>query len=192
MTEITVRVLTSVLGSPRTLTTRPGRVPHILPAQLADEADQHEQFWCDRMDRSQQPSTNAMSVRKGSPIWDHAPPNPSASEIFGLYVVPMKQYARVLATRRGAAALASRDGHGSCTLGALIMAARSVSRCSGSARPASRRRRLMNRHHQRRRRRIAAVIVSPNQLVQRDPTGMDFRPGMNGSNKSPSDKTAMV
>jgi hypothetical protein len=52
MTEITVRVLDK-RDWPlyRDVDYRPGRVPHILLGTLADEADQDEQLWRDRMDR---------------------------------------------------------------------------------------------------------------------------------------------
>jgi hypothetical protein len=49
--------------------------PESFSAQLADEADQDEQLWRDRKDTVPNSSSpNVMSVRKGSPVWDHTPP----------------------------------------------------------------------------------------------------------------------
>jgi len=75
--------------------------PASFSAQLADEVDQDAQFWRDRMNRYHQ----LLAERDGRPqgIASLGPyaAEPSAGEIFGLYVVPEARSTGVLATRRG-------------------------------------------------------------------------------------------
>lgn len=86
--------------------------PASFSAQLADEADQDEQFWRDRMDRSHL----LLAERDGRPV-GIASMGPyvaelSAGEIFGLYVVPEARGTGVSwRLVEAAAALASREGH---------------------------------------------------------------------------------
>jgi GNAT superfamily N-acetyltransferase len=114
MAEITVRVLD---GSDWPLY-RDVRLhaleesPTSFSAQLADEADQDEQFWRDRMDRSHQ----LLAERDGRPqgIASLGPyaAELSAGEIFGLYVVPEARGSGVSwRLVEAAAALARRVGH---------------------------------------------------------------------------------
>jgi GNAT superfamily N-acetyltransferase len=114
MAEITVRVLD---GSDWPLF-RDVRLraleesPASFSAQLADEADQDEQFWRDRMDRSHQ----LLAERDGRPegIASLGPyaAEPSSGEIFGLHVVPGARGTGVSwRLVEAAAALASREGH---------------------------------------------------------------------------------
>jgi GNAT superfamily N-acetyltransferase len=114
MAEITVRVLD---GSDWQLY-RDVRLraldesPESFSAQLADEVDQDEQFWRDRMDRSHR----LLAEREGRPqgiasVGTYAA-EPSAGEIFGLYVVPEARGTGVSwRLVEAAAALASREGH---------------------------------------------------------------------------------
>jgi GNAT superfamily N-acetyltransferase len=114
MAEITVRVLD---GSDWRLY-RDVRLraldesPESFSAQLADEVDQDEQFWRDRMDRSHR----LLAEREGRPqgiasLGTYAA-EPSAGEIFGLYVVPEARGTGVSwRLVEAAAALASREGH---------------------------------------------------------------------------------
>jgi GNAT superfamily N-acetyltransferase len=114
MAEITVRVLD---GSDWPLY-RDVRLraleesPASFSARLADEADQDEQFWRDRMDRAHR----LLAERDGRPqgIASLGPyaAEPSAGEIFGLYVVPEARSTGVSwRLVEAAAALASREGH---------------------------------------------------------------------------------
>ena len=101
--------LAAVQGRP---VTRPGRVPASFSARLADEADQDEQFWRDRLNRSHL----LLAERDGRPqgIASLGPyaAEPSAGEIFGLYVVPEARGTGVSwRLVEAAAALASREGH---------------------------------------------------------------------------------
>ena len=86
--------------------------PASFSAQLADEVDQDEQFWRDRMNRYHQ----LLAERDGRPqgIASLGPyaAEPSAGEIFGLYVVPEARSTGVSwRLVEAAAALASREGH---------------------------------------------------------------------------------
>ncbi len=86
--------------------------PASFSAQLADEADQDEQFWRDRMDRSHL----LLAARDGRPegIASLGPyvAELSAGEILGLYVVPEARGTGVSwRLVEGAAALASREGY---------------------------------------------------------------------------------
>ena len=90
MTEITVRVLDESEWSMyrdvrlRALAESPGS----FTATLADEADRDEQFWRDRMTRSQRLLAERGPVPQGIVSLGPYEQEPSAAEVFGLYVVP--------------------------------------------------------------------------------------------------------
>ncbi len=90
MTEITVRVLDesewSLYRAVRlgALAESPGS----FTATLADEADRDEQFWRDRMTRSQWLLAERGQVAQGIVSLGPYEEEPSAAEVFGLYVVP--------------------------------------------------------------------------------------------------------
>ena len=90
MTEITVRVLDESEWSVyrdvrlRALAESPGS----FTATLADEADREEQFWRDRMTRSPRLLAERGSQRQGIVSLGPYEQEPSAAEVFGLYVVP--------------------------------------------------------------------------------------------------------
>jgi GNAT superfamily N-acetyltransferase len=90
MTEITVRVLDEFEWSLyrdirlRALADSPGS----FTATLADEADRDEHFWRERMTRSHQLLAERGSVRQGTVSLGPYKEDPSAAEVFGLYVVP--------------------------------------------------------------------------------------------------------
>jgi GNAT superfamily N-acetyltransferase len=95
--------------------------PESFSAQLADEVDHDEQFWRGRMDRYHQ----LLAERDGRPqgIASLGPyaAEPSAGEIFGLYVVPearstgvswrLVEAARSPGERRGPSAAVLLGGH---------------------------------------------------------------------------------
>jgi GNAT superfamily N-acetyltransferase len=114
MAEITVRVLDeSEWRLYRDLRLRAlEESPESFSAQLADEVDHDEQFWRGRMDRYHQ----LLAERDGRPqgIASLGPyaAEPSAGEIFGLYVVPEARSTGVSwRLVEAAAALASGEGH---------------------------------------------------------------------------------
>jgi GNAT superfamily N-acetyltransferase len=90
MTEITVRVLDESEWSLyrdvrlRALAESPGS----FTANLADEADRDEQFWRDRMTRSQRLLAERGPAPQGIVSLGPYEQEPSAAEVFGLYVVP--------------------------------------------------------------------------------------------------------
>jgi L-amino acid N-acyltransferase YncA len=90
MAEITVRVLDESEWSLyreirlRALAESPGS----FTATLADEADRDEQFWRDRMTRSQRLLAERGSVAEGIVSLGPYEQEPTAAEVFGLYVVP--------------------------------------------------------------------------------------------------------
>jgi GNAT superfamily N-acetyltransferase len=90
MTEITVRVLDESEWSLyreirlRALAESPGS----FTATLADEVDREEQFWRDRMTRSQRLLAERGPVAEGVVSLGPYKQEPSAAEVFGLYVVP--------------------------------------------------------------------------------------------------------
>ena len=89
MTEITVRVLEESEWSVyrgvrlRALAESPGS----FTATLAEEADREEQFWRDRMIRSHRLLAERGSLRLGIVSLGPYVQEPSAAEVFGLYVV---------------------------------------------------------------------------------------------------------
>ena len=90
MTEITVRVLDESEWSLyrdvrlRGLEESPGS----FTATLAEEADRDEQFWRDRMTRSRRLLAELGPVPQGIVSLGPYEEDPSAAEVFGLYVVP--------------------------------------------------------------------------------------------------------
>jgi GNAT superfamily N-acetyltransferase len=90
MTEITVRVLDESEWSLyrdvrlRALAESPGS----FTANLADEADRDEQFWRDRMTQSQRLLAERGPAPQGIVSLGPYEQEPSAAEVFGLYVVP--------------------------------------------------------------------------------------------------------
>ena len=90
MTEITVRVLDESEWSLyrdarlRALAESPGS----FTATLAEEADHDEQFWRDRMSRSHRLLAERGEVPQGIVSLGPYKEEPSAAEVFGLYVVP--------------------------------------------------------------------------------------------------------
>lgn len=90
MTEITVRVLDESEWSVyRDVRLRAlAESPDSFTATLADEADRDEQFWRDRMTRSHRLLAERGLIAQG--IVSVAPyeHEPSAAEVYGLYVVP--------------------------------------------------------------------------------------------------------
>ena len=90
MTEITVRVLEESEWSLyrevrlRALAESPGS----FAATLAEEADRGERFWRDRMTRSFRLLAERGSVAVGIVSLGRYEQEPSAGEVFGLYVVP--------------------------------------------------------------------------------------------------------
>ena len=90
MAEITVRVLEESEWSLyrdvrlRALAESPGS----FTATLAEEADRDEQFWRDRMTRSHRLLAERGPVPQGIVSLGPYEQDPSAAEVFGLYVVP--------------------------------------------------------------------------------------------------------
>jgi GNAT superfamily N-acetyltransferase len=90
MTEITVRLLDQSEWSVyrdvrlRALAESPGS----FTATLAEEADRDEQFWRDRMTRSHRLLAEQGPVPQGIVSLGPYEQEPSAAEVFGLYVVP--------------------------------------------------------------------------------------------------------
>jgi GNAT superfamily N-acetyltransferase len=90
MTEITVRVLYESEWSVyrdvrlRALEESPGS----FTATLAEEADRDEQFWRERMTRSQRLLAERGQQPQGIVSLGPYEQQPSAAEVFGLYVVP--------------------------------------------------------------------------------------------------------
>ena len=62
--------------------------PDAFTATLADEADRDDQFWRDRMTRSDRLLAKRGSVSQGIVSLGPYEQDPSAAEVFGLYVVP--------------------------------------------------------------------------------------------------------
>jgi GNAT superfamily N-acetyltransferase len=114
MTEITVRVLDESEWSVyrdvrlRALAESPGS----FTATLAEETDREEQFWRDRMTRSLRLLAEQGPVPQGIVSLGPYEQEPSAAEVFGLYVVPEARGTGV-AWRlvEAAAALATRQAY---------------------------------------------------------------------------------
>jgi GNAT superfamily N-acetyltransferase len=114
MTEITVRVLDESEWSVyrdvrlRALAESPGS----FTATLAEEADRDEQFWRDRMTRSHRLLAERGSVPQGIVSLGPYEQEPSAAEVFGLYVVPKARGTGVSwRLVEAAAALATEHGY---------------------------------------------------------------------------------
>jgi GNAT superfamily N-acetyltransferase len=90
MTEITVRVLDeSEWSAYRDVRLRAlAESPSWFSATLAEEADRDEQFWRDRMTRSHRLLAEQGPVPQGIVSLGPYEQEPSAAEVFGLYVVP--------------------------------------------------------------------------------------------------------
>jgi GNAT superfamily N-acetyltransferase len=90
MTEITVRVLdVSEWSLYRDLRLRAlAESPSSFTATLAEEADRDEQFWRDRMTRSHRLLAERGPTPQGIVSIGPYKEDPSAAEVFGLYVVP--------------------------------------------------------------------------------------------------------
>ena len=113
MAEITVRVLSeSDWQLYRDLRLRAlTESPESFTATLADEADQDEQYWRDRMIRSQRLVADRGGRSEGIASLAASAENPDASEIFGLYVIPEARSTGVSwRLTEAAAALATRQG----------------------------------------------------------------------------------
>jgi GNAT superfamily N-acetyltransferase len=97
MTEITVRVLDeSEWSLYRDVRLRAlAESPDSFTATLADEADREEQFWRDRMTRSHRLLAERGPVAQGIVSLGPYEQDPSAAEVFGLYVVPEARGTRV-------------------------------------------------------------------------------------------------
>ena len=114
MTEITVRVLDESEWSLyrdvrlRALAESPGS----FTATLAEEADRDEQFWRDRMTRSHRLLAERGPVPEGIVSLGPNEEEPSAAEVFGLYVVPEARGTGVSwRLVEAAAALATRQAY---------------------------------------------------------------------------------
>ena len=113
MTEITVRVLDeSEWSAYRDVRLRAlAESPSWFSATLAEEADRDEQFWRDRMTRSHRLLAEQGPVPQGIVSLGPYEQEPSAAEVFGLYVVPeargtgvswrLVEAAATLATQQG-------------------------------------------------------------------------------------------
>jgi GNAT superfamily N-acetyltransferase len=90
MTEITVRVLdVSEWSLYRDLRLRAlAESPSSFSATLAEEADREERFWRDRMTRSHRLLAERGPTPQGIVSLGPYEEDPSAAEVFGLYVVP--------------------------------------------------------------------------------------------------------
>jgi GNAT superfamily N-acetyltransferase len=114
MTEITVRVLDeSEWALYREVRLRAlAESPDSFTATLADEVDRDEQFWRDRMIRSQWLLAERGPVAEGIVSLGPYEQEPSAAEVFGLYVVPEAR-GKGVAWRlvEAAAALATQKGY---------------------------------------------------------------------------------
>jgi GNAT superfamily N-acetyltransferase len=114
MAELTVRVLDETEWSVyrdvrlRALAESPGS----FTATLAEEADRDEQFWRDRMTRSRRLLAEQGRVPQGIVSLGPYEQEPSAAEVYGLYVVPEARGTGV-AWRlvEAAAALATRQAY---------------------------------------------------------------------------------
>lgn len=114
MTEITVRVLDESEWSLyrevrlRALAESPGS----FTATLAEEADRDEQFWRDRMTGSYRLLAERGQVPQGIVSLGRYEQDPSAAEVFGLYVVPDARSTGVAwGLVEAAAALAVQNGY---------------------------------------------------------------------------------
>jgi GNAT superfamily N-acetyltransferase len=114
MTEITVRVLDESEWSVyrdvrlRALAESPGS----FTATLAEEADRDEQFWRNRMTRSHRLLAELGPVPQGIVSLGPYKQEPSAGEVFGLYVVPEARGTGVSwRLVEAAAALATRQAY---------------------------------------------------------------------------------
>jgi GNAT superfamily N-acetyltransferase len=114
MAEITVRVLDESEWSVyrdvrlRALAESPGS----FTATLAEEADRDEQFWRDRMIRSHWLLAERGSIPEGIVSLGRYEKEPSAAEVFGLYVVPEARGTGVSwRLVEAAAALATQQGY---------------------------------------------------------------------------------
>lgn len=86
--------------------------PDAFTATLADEAQGDEQFWRDRMTRSHRLLAERENRPQGSVSLGPYAPDPSAGEIFGLYVFPESRGTGVSwALVEAAATLANQDGY---------------------------------------------------------------------------------
>ena len=104
MTEIAVRLLDeSEWALYRDVRLRAlAESPDSFSATLADEAERDEQFWRDRMTRSYRLLAERGPLAQGIVSLGPYEEDPSAAEVFGLYVVPdARGSPRRLATRRG-------------------------------------------------------------------------------------------
>ena len=113
MTEIAVRVLDeSEWPLYRDVRVRAlAESPDAFTATLADEADREDQFWRDRMTRSYRLLAERGSASQGIVSLGPYEQDPSAAEVFGLYVVPdargtgvawrLVEAAAALATQKG-------------------------------------------------------------------------------------------
>jgi GNAT superfamily N-acetyltransferase len=114
MTEIAVRVLDeSEWSLYRAVRLRAlAESPDAFTATLAEESDREEQFWRDRMTRSYRLLAGRGSVSQGIVSLGPYEQDPSAAEVFGLYVVPDARGTGVSwRLVEAAAALAAQKGY---------------------------------------------------------------------------------
>ena len=114
MTEIAVRVLDeSEWPLYRDVRVRAlAESPDAFTATLADEADREDQFWRDRMTRSYRLLAERGSASQGIVSLGPYEQDPSAAEVFGLYVIPEARGAGVSwRLVEAAAALAAQNGY---------------------------------------------------------------------------------
>ncbi len=114
MTEIAVRVLDeSEWSLYRDVRLRAlAESPDSFTATLADEADRDEQFWRDRMTRSSWLLAERGGIAQGIVSLAPYEQDPSAAEVFGLYVVPDARGTGVSwRLVEAAAALATQQGY---------------------------------------------------------------------------------
>lgn len=114
MVEITVRVL----GESEWSLYREVRLgslaqsPGAFTASLADEADRDESFWRERMTRAYRLLAERDQVPEGVVSLGASEEDPSAAEVFGLYVIPVARGTGVSwRLVEAAAALATQNGY---------------------------------------------------------------------------------
>jgi len=114
MNDISITVLAEA-DWPRYRTARLGALkesPQSFTATLAEEEDRDEQFWRDRMTRSRRLLAERDHQPQGIVSIGPYAPDPSAGEVFGLYVFPEARGSGVSwALVEAAQALATADGY---------------------------------------------------------------------------------
>src|SRR4051794_20657282 len=114
MAEIMVRLLGESEWSPyRDVRLRAlAESPRSFTASLAEESDREEQFWRDRMTRSHRLVAERGGVPLGIVSVGPFEDDPTAAEVFGMYVVPDARGSGVSwRLMEAAATRAARDGY---------------------------------------------------------------------------------